>query len=298
MTSNIFSPLHDTIAAIMAKQHFFIMGTPKSGTTWIQQMLDAHPLIHCSGEGHFVKGLYTNLENMLSHYNDNFLQTVIKDVYQGNGYYTPLTRSDLNYAASILCCLLFAKRPIADNVQCIGDKTPIYTTQIQSLKHMFPNAKFIHIIRDGRDVLISWIKHNARMRGRDIPTQGSELYIKEMEDAVNRWKTQIQTARQTAKAFPDDYLEIRYEACKSDPKATLHAMLSFLNLPLDPADIKHCIDTTDFAKLSGGRKAGEESNTSFYRKGIVGDWKQTFNQQTEQRFMELAGDMLKELDYV
>jgi Sulfotransferase domain len=60
--------------------------------------------------------------------------------------------------------------------------------------------------------------------------------------------------------------------------------------------VSRCVRAATFEKLSGGRQRGQEA-TSFYRKGIAGDWKNVFTEQNKREFKAAAGDLLIRLGY-
>ena len=158
-------------------QVFFVVGFPKSGTTWLMETLDAHPEVLCRGEGRFFdrgmrrehfKDMETSAETtrqMLqpaSLYNalaeDEYLRMwVERSVWSrdddADEHIKNLTRLAVGY-------FLRAKLS-ASGKRMVGDKTPLSSdTVVAEIADLFPEGKVIHLIRDGRDATVSLIHHN------------------------------------------------------------------------------------------------------------------------------------------
>ena len=91
-------------------QVFFVCGAPKSGTTWLQRVLDAHPEVICSGEGHFIQRFTIPLATVVREYND-YSRLVADRVYEGTPYYEPVDQQDFDRVARtfIMDRLIFRK---------------------------------------------------------------------------------------------------------------------------------------------------------------------------------------------
>jgi hypothetical protein len=111
------------------------------------------------------------------------------------------------------------------------------------------------------------------------------------------WVNEIDVARQYARRFPGNYLEIKYEDLKANPEASMLPMLRFLKADDSSGSISQCIANGSFQRVSGGRVAGVEDSASHFRKGIVGDWRNTFDARCEDTFNRYAGELLAELGY-
>jgi hypothetical protein len=165
------------------KADFFIGGAAKSGTTWLQLLLDAHPEINCSGEGHFGSGLAPLLKMALDRYGQLLAQEskLIFNEIQG---YCRLEPSDLKYILGSCIALLLLRQSERKPARVIGEKTPSNVRYFDLLHDLFPDAKFLQIVRDGRDCAVSSWFHNLRMaRARTLREHKSvEAYaIKQAE---------------------------------------------------------------------------------------------------------------------
>ena len=169
--------------------------------------------------------------------------------------------------------------------------------QISMLNRFFPGCKIVHIIRDGRDVAVSGWFHNIRKTGDEFVKRFGTMATYVKFTTKDHWCRYIGEARRFGVRNPDRYFELRYEDMHSDPQPLVGRLLQFLSVD-DSADmIDRCLEAGSFKKLSKGRSSGEEDRTSFFRKGVVGDWRQHLDPESVEAFMEMGGDLLRELGY-
>ena len=282
------------VAATLDKQLFFIASCSKSGSTWLQHLLDGHPEICCHGEAFFPRFLRPLLEQVIKHHNASHKCKHKRNEHQRDG---DLTEADLQHLYRSAVALVMGRWAAGEDVRAIGDKTPENAVGAQSLLRDLPHAKIVHLIRDGRDVCVSGWFHNLREKGEQFSNQFPSLahYIPLM--AGQKWKPYIQAARQAGAAHPDQFTEVFYEDLHTHPEETTARLLRFLGVDASDASIEACLRAGSFDRLSGGRQRGEEENGAFYRKGTVGDWRNHFDERCVEVFMQQAGDMLEQLGY-
>ncbi len=102
-----------------------------------------------------------------------------------------------------------------------GDKTPINVGCMNEIMDVFPKARFVHLLRDGVDVVHSW--------------SGVEKYAGEVIAPARRWKTAVTEARHFGQTYPDRLLEICYEDLCRDSEQTLRRVCSFVGLSFEDA---------------------------------------------------------------
>ena len=284
------------IDTALARPWFFLCGAPKSGTTWLQRVLDAHPEIACAGEGHFADRLQEGLVNAFRYYNEQ-QETVARLVYEGEPFYQGLNQRLLDYTLESLMALVATQRPIGPEVRWIGDKTPRYTFYLDALWRLMPEARVIHIIRDGRDVVVSSLHHAKRSGVADALDRDGPGFLKNVGDYARIWADNVAAARRHAADRPDRYLEVRYEDLHADPMGLLGQVAGFLGVADGEEVWRPCLEAADFRRLAK-RKQGEENAGSFYRKGVAGDWRNFFDEAALAAVQAGAGETLAELGYV
>ncbi len=287
----------ERIRQVLSRRIFFVVGAQKSGTTWVQKLLDAHPEIVCSGEGHFADWAAAGLGKFLDNYNSG-LALVAERVYQNEPYYGPIEAEDAEYLIAALAALLWSQRAIPEGVKCIGDKTPAQARFLPRLQRIFPGARFIHIVRDGRDVLVSRVKHAQRVVTQVVRGNPDEYgFSARTEEYARDWARTVGSAAAFAQRHPAVCHTVTYEALKQDAEGTLEEIFRFLEVDPSADVVARCRDAGSFETLSGGRKPGEEDTRSFLRKGVVGDWRNHLDEATLEAFERIAGPLMTELGY-
>ena len=275
------------VSQVLRKKLFFIVGCQKSGTTWVQKLLDGHPDVRCHGEGYFVPIMLPLLQQVAQLYNT-------KHKAGPEGDFTP---ADLQTLFQAAVGISLARWVGDKQVEAVGEKTPEHALCMKQLGDAFGQAKFIHVIRDGRDACVSGWFHNQRKAGpnfaQKFPTMNH--YIQYMVTA--HWKPYIEKARAWGQANPQRYMEVRYEDLHADAAQWTQRMLTFLDVDSSEASVQACGNAGSFENLAKGRERGQEDAGSFFRKGIVGDWRNHFDASNEQTFMQHGGELLRQLGY-
>ena len=284
----------ERIRAVIEKPIFFIVGCPKSGTTWVQNILDGHPDVFCPGESN-VNLLMRHLFQMAEAYNRDIDDINRKYIGRSNGCYF-LSGETIAYLFRTLLGLLFSSRDEALRAACLGTKNPDHMKHMEVSARLLPTARYIHIIRDGRDVAVFGMFHNLRVNPEGFRKMFPTLAAYAGNIGAS-WAADISAARAFGRACPDRYLEIRYEDLHRDPDPVIRRMLEFTGVDASKDSVGLCRENGSFERLTGGRKRGKEERSSFFRKGAVGDWKNHFDPRCVDAFMRNGGDMLRELGY-
>jgi hypothetical protein len=180
--------------------------------------------------------------------------------------------------------------------RAVGERTPDNVRHFRHLNVLFPTAKFIHIVRDGRDCAVSAWFHNQRV------TPGwAEREFGTLEAFASRaaeaWVAQLDLAQKFADRYPDRIRQVRYEDLVADTGGPLAGLLAFLGVESSESLLAQCRHAASFAKLSGGRSPGDENRDSFFRKGVSGDWRRHLSGEAVGRFRQQAGPWLDRFGY-
>jgi Sulfotransferase family len=290
-----YDSVHAAISDLRKKQIFFIGGTIKSGTTWLQLLLNAHPEVSCHGEGHFTSGLAPILWGALERYNQLIVQES-KLVFNEIAGYPPLGKDDFQYLLASCISLSLLRQSKDKPARVVGEKTPSNVRYFDIFDALFPTAKFIHIIRDGRDCAVSGWFHNLRVaREWTIKNHGSlDSYVAKHADY---WANDLAKAQAFAEKHQDRVHQIRYEDMAANTERAMADIFDFLNVDAAESVLASCRSEASFATLTGGRPTGDEDLGSFFRKGLPGDWRNHLSKETEAAFRKRAGGWLDRFGY-
>ncbi len=283
---------------------FVVFASPKSGTQWIQQLLRAHPEVMCAesrvfGEHHdpdHVSGANITLESYLSILSGYHLAPESSE-----GYFRELLFNLLDTIA--------ATSLEASGRAIYGEKiTPLFgtaSTIVERLAEYEPDLRFVHLSRDGRDVIVSGLVHQAIIHGRAGTALGGALQQAVAEQRVppamlgfftDLWTQATSAALAAADVF-GHYLRVRYEDLLDRPDHQTRRLLKFLGADTGPGTVDRCVEAASFERMSGGRRRGDEDRSSVVRKGVAGDWVHWLTDEQAAWFDARAGGLMHELGY-
>jgi hypothetical protein len=247
------SPLQDRL--------ILIVGSHRSGTTWLHQLVVAHPRI--AGVEKAETWVFSGLAALWA--NVSGAESPQLDTY--------VTRTAAAHAMRRFCDRAFVAtmedKPSADYFL---EKTPTHSWHLDLVSALYPDAWIIHIIRDGRDVAHS----------------GAELDFgpSDVEAAARHWRDTIERVRRDSVLF-SRYREVRYEALLADPVGETSELLTWLGLDVD-----------DSVRSQLRERAGERVS-QWNTTGPVGSGKwQRLSERDRHAVLTKAGDLLTELGYV
>ncbi|MFZ0547488.1 MAG: sulfotransferase [Candidatus Promineifilaceae bacterium] len=202
---------------------FFIVGNPRSGTTLLTFILSSHPRIHIPGETGFLPQLTKYNQGQLT---PEQVAEIIRTITRLNRKWRGVVTDEKEFydalpSHSLACVLdcLYRLQTQKFNVERWGDKTPSYVRYIPQIANIFPNAQFIHIIRDGRDSALS-----AQKRW------GTKKWYMDNYYLLKNWEANVQAGRRAGKNLPPSrYLEIKYEDLVQKPREIIEQVCNFLN---------------------------------------------------------------------
>jgi hypothetical protein len=280
----------------------FIVGVTRSGTTLLRLMLDAHPDLAIPPETHFVPQLIKATRKRGT------------SCEQAHGIVTGHRQwGDFNLDSAELlrryCELdridpettiraffeLYAER---EGKPRWGDKTPNYVRRMKQIERWIPEARFVHMIRDGRDAALSRFK---RVLKQPPP----------MEVVAERWVRKIEGARADGKDL-GHYIEIRYEDLVRDTETELRTVAEFLELPWDERML-HYYERAEERLAEMHRDLPGEGDKPLrpadHRKEAhlltsrppdpsrLARWREDMTPEDNAAFERVAGELLRELGY-
>ena len=274
---------------------FFVIASPKSGTTWVQKMLCSHPQVHCAESR--LYGLYFDPRvGASTHLPLEQYVRFMSDYHQPAG--DECSREA--YFDGLLDRLVFA---IASHAReqsgkpVYGEKlTPYHGTAahvLDQVRTRHPASRLVHLVRDPRDVIASGMAHWRRALAAQ-PDGESHRYSDTgllFDDLLDHW-VEIQRAMFEASA-----LTVRYEDLTRDPFSVFGQMLCSIGVDDSDEVVARCVEANTFAKLSGGRVPGQVDNGSFYRRGTPGGWVSELSPAQADRVHEQADHLLARYGY-
>jgi hypothetical protein len=275
----------------------FIVGCPRSGTTLLQRIVNAHPQVAITPETQWLPRYFTNqvgltpdgrvtpalLPHLLEH--GRFPQLGISreqlEGLLGKG-------APVSYARFVSG--IFDLYGQARGRRLVGDKTPGYVRKIRTLHGLWPAAKFVHLIRDGRDVCLSaldWRRKSDRLADL-YPTWADEPVV----TAALWWAEHVRRGRKQGQPLGAGlYYELRYEALVHHPARECAKLCAFLGIPYDERMLCfHEGRTNPDPALS--RKDAWLPITPGLR-----DWRRQMPPRDVELFEAAAGPLLDELGY-
>ena len=162
-----------------------------------------------------------------------------------------------------------------------GDKTPAYIGHIDRLAGIWPDARFVVLIRDGRDVALSVMK---------VPFGPNNAWA-----AARSWSRAIRQGREAARRYAGRVLELRYEDLVTNPEQEVVTTCDFLELDYSPDML--AIEQTDRSKVVEDQSAWFTNVWAGITTAAVGKWRTELSPREVEAFESVAGDELRALGY-
>jgi hypothetical protein len=277
----------EELADLAARQLFFVGGAPRSGTTWLQQILDTHPQISCRGEGLFSKTLAEPLDAMATARRQR-LEEKNTGIFGHSGGYPLPSNDDTDFLLGTAILLALHQQGAGPACRAIGEKTPENVFFFPRLKRVFPGAKFIGIARDPRDLLTSAWHFFHRQKAGENEVEAKTAFIRAAMPSLAQGARAMIALTEGQRA---DCMTITYEALQAAPASQVARLFRFLGVADHQGVVADCIARTNFAAMTGGRAAGVEQSNSFFRKGVVGDWRSTLSPAMNEMVLHELGWM-------
>jgi hypothetical protein len=248
-----------------------VYGAPRSGTTYLEQVLNAHPEVFISHETRVFAWLYHAMRLTDDH-------RLVANQREGFVEYLRSTFPEM---------MRDFYRRLAPDARYWGDKNPHYADPfnhgtLDLVAELFPQSRFIHIIRDGRDVVSSLTRKRSEQNKPWVT----------FEQAHHTWKKHVRFGRAFGETLPPTrYFELRYEDLIADDVALARRMFGFLDIDLHPA-------VEDFCRRQRENRTPFKDPTRNFGSGItVSEWSRIFSVEEQARSLELIGRPLVRYGY-
>lgn len=229
---------------------FFIIGRPRSGTTLLRLLFEAHPNVIIPPESPFIISLYKKY-GRITQWNDAVLEAFAEDLLKQRYFdkwlvskeellvHLQKVKGHITFHDMVKhVCLAYQSVYDKQEIRLIGDKNPFYSLYIRRIHKLFPEAKIIHLTRDYRDNYLSLINVNF-----EVPIVPLVIY---------RWKFAYRLARKLKEQHPGQVYSLRYEDLATDPETEFGKLCSFLNIGFDPSVMKFYEKKQEVEKVYSG----------------------------------------------
>ena len=275
--------------------YVFVVGCPRSGTTLLQRILTHHPLLEVVNDSHFIpralKGERDELDHTMPLTAELAERAITYHRFHRLGIDEAVARSLIHQAStySQFVGMLYGQVAQQAGKPFAGEKTPDYVRSLPLLHRLFPDARILHIIRDGREVALS-------LRDWATPTKGPGKIAmwddNRLAVAAMWWEWQVRAALEArATLAPSTYHEIRYDDLVTDTDAAMRTATTFLGLPFEQAMLDDHV----------GRQRPKEGRSA---KGAwlpptsgLRDWRTQYTDDELALVDLLIGDVLAELGF-
>ena len=281
----------------------FVVGCPRSGTSWVRNILGGHPGVHAGPESH----LYPTVHGVAASWSDGPPRWpdvgARYDTLSGHGGSGPHRWIDRSSFATLLDEAETSTRPTlerADGVVAgvldhytrrwrlhpatvLVEKTPEHIRWADRILARFPDARVVEVRRDGRDVCVSMERRATRVAWPP----------RERNEQIARWVEAIQLGVRFA--ADDDFASrwhvVRFEDLTADRNAQIARLFALLELDADARLVDDIAAANDISRQVGAAD-GEHVRT-----GAVGDWRTYFDESDSGLFEQLAGDLARQVGY-
>jgi hypothetical protein len=301
------------IKQFFPRDKFFIFGHARSGTTLLVRLARLHPEVHCNYQAHF----FTRKPLLKSLVDTPEAEEWLKRKSNRWNHGRDLSPLVLRAAGDFI----MEREAARAGKTIVGDKSPsstIHGQAVRDLYAVYPDAKLIYLVRDGRDVLVSERFRNfveesryltpedrriiAELRADPTPfTNGSSSIFTEtfLRRVAKGWVSNLSEIEDEGKrSFGKKYFAVRFEDLLTEPFTEMTRLWNFLGVKKVNKFLKKELQAE---MASNPDEEWQEKRNgdiaSFLPKGQAGNWQRLFTARDKASFKEEAGDMLVKWKY-
>jgi hypothetical protein len=301
------------IKQFFPREKFFILGHARSGTTLLMRLVRLHPEVHCNYQAHFFtrQPLLKSLVNTPEA--EEWLTRKSNRWNQGGDLSPLVLRATADF--------IMEREAIKLGKRIVGDKSPSATVHGQAVRDVhavYPDAKLVYIVRDGRDVLISERFRNFVEESKYLSVEDRRIIANLQADpdaftdgrcsiftetfirrVAKGWVANLKETEQEAqRLYGRNYLGLRYEDLLKEPFKPMTRLWKFLGVKKVEGSLERKIK----AEMASNpdeewQSRRNEGIASFLPKGQAGNWQRLFTTRDRSLFKEIAGEMLLEWKY-
>ncbi len=277
----------DAVPSHDGTRQLFVVGSPRSGTTLLRNLLHGHHGIALTAyESHFVPaalrryGAHPHISHPheINAFLGRFKRGLLYQKGRERGIFCP-TDTELTSAvdgdswAIVLRNLfnLYCDKDMTQ-AQIWGDKTPAYVVHIDLIDMALPNARFVHIVRDPRDQALS----------------ERAIWGKSLRRSAETWRQRITEARSSRAAAEGRYIELTYEDLVHDPEQEMRRLSAWLEIDFEPSMLSSSAGSDELGQMVGAEEISEAA---------VGGRRQRLSASQAIVIASLAGDIAGSLAY-
>lgn len=294
------------------RDKFFVYGAARSGTTLLMRLIDAHPGVLCTRQAHFFS-------------REPYLDGLVRDPAVAEWLSRRSNRwnrgTDLSPVVMRAAAdFILEREAAAQGAAIVGDKSPNslnHGTAIDLTYRIYPDAKLIYIVRDGRDATLShrfqaFIDGTAHLNKADwrireafgndpesFRTPEKSLFTeKGIRSYAEKWVENIHTSTQRGEAlYGDSFFSLRYEDLMADPVVMLDRIWAFLGAPAFENQAEAVMGVLNFNRDARWQESQAGTFADRIPKGRSGSWREFFSVRDIEIFERVAGDVLEQWGY-
>jgi hypothetical protein len=263
-----------------------VLGVRRSGTTLLRVMLDRHPRLAVPDESYFVPQLAHRHRGAVDP--DEFVEDLRRLPTVREWDIDPeAVRRQLHEGMTTgeAIAAVYEQYAADRGKDRWGDKTPMYMQYLLLLERLFPDALYVHLIRDGRDAALSFLS-----MPRGIVTE-TWAHPRTVADFACQWRTEVAAAQGLgSRVGPGRYLEVRYEELVAEPEAGLRRICDF-------AALSFAADMLGYAEEVDVSAKPHHQSLKLPPTPGLRDWRTAMTRDDVATFEEVAADLLIELGY-